>query len=83
MGSKYHISEVTGKKVWGTAHLLYKVGKSGCIDKFEEGLREEGRQEMMDKLKPYYNQIERVEQKLDWMMEKQGMQFSPNMKVIK
>ncbi|OHR66984.1 hypothetical protein HMPREF3291_01020 [Bacillus sp. HMSC76G11] len=82
MESKYHISEKTGKKVGGTAHLLHKVGKSGCIDNFEEILREEGRQEMMDRLRPYYSQIERVEQKLDWMMEKQGINFSPNIRVV-
>ncbi|KKK39204.1 hypothetical protein WQ57_05430 [Mesobacillus campisalis] len=82
MKSNFHISK-NDRKVGGTAHLLHKQKLAGGIHAFEESLREEGRQEIMNGLRPYYNQLERVEQKLDKMMEQQGLSFKPKMKRVK
>ncbi|MEB4887650.1 hypothetical protein [Priestia megaterium] len=82
MNTNFYINE-KGKKVGGTAHLLHRQKLAGGIESFEECLREEGRQEVMNGLKGYYNQLQRVEQKLDKMIEHQGLNFRPKMKRIK
>ncbi|WP_462411550.1 hypothetical protein [Neobacillus sp. Marseille-QA0830] len=82
MNTNFHINE-KGRKIGGTAHLLHKQKLTGGIHAYEEGLKEEGRQEVRTELRSYYNQLERVEQKLDQVLEQQGAHFNPKMKRVK
>jgi hypothetical protein len=82
MNTNFHISK-KGKKVGGTAHLLRKQKLAGGIHAFEENLKEIGRQEIKNELTIYYNQLDRVEQKLDKMLDDQGIIYSPKIKRVK
>lgn len=83
MNINFHISSKTGKKVYGAAHYAYNIKVEGGIRCFEENRREEGRQQVMHALGEYMNQMERIEQKVDFIMQEQGVTFTPNIRIVK